>query len=50
MEEIKQLLGDELFNSVTEKLGDKKLLIDDGKMIPKSRFDEVNEKKSIIVS
>jgi len=42
MDELKVLLGDELFKQVSEKLGDKKLIFDDGKMIPKYRFDEVN--------
>ena len=56
----KELLGEELFKSVTEKLGDnqvflhgkdQKVIIDDGTlvkkdgMIPKFRFDEVNEQK-----
>lgn len=43
--ELKELLGEELFNQVSEKLGDKKLMIDDKNFIPKSRFDEVNEAK-----
>ncbi len=42
MDELKVLLGDELFKQLSEKLGDKKLVFDDGKMIPKYRFDEVN--------
>ena len=42
---LKEILGEELFSQVSEKLGDKKLLIDDGTMIPKSRFDEVNNQK-----
>lgn len=42
MEQIKELLGDELFEQVKTKLGDKKLIIDPGEhMIPKSRLDEV---------
>lgn len=45
MEKIKELLGEDLFNQVKEKLGDKKLMVDDGNFIPKSRFDEVNEQK-----
>lgn len=43
--ELKELLGEELFNQVSDKLGDKKLMIDDKNFIPKSRFDEVNEAK-----
>lgn len=61
MEELKKLLGDDLFNQVSTKLGDKqltlheknqKLMVDDGSyvkkdgMIPKDRFDEVNNKKN----
>lgn len=45
MEELKKLLGDELYNQLVTKLGDKKLLVDDGNFIPKSRFDEVNNQK-----
>lgn len=46
MEWLKKLLGDDLFNQVVVKLGDKKIIEDDGKLIPKTRFDEVNTKKS----
>lgn len=45
MEELKKLLGEDLFNQVIEALGDKKLLIDDGSFIPKARFDQVNDEK-----
>ncbi len=54
MEELKKLLGDELFNQMTAKIGDKelflfnkgqKVLIDDGTFIPKYRLDEVIESK-----
>ena len=41
--DIKELLGEELFNQVSEKLGDKKLIVNDGSYIPKSKFDEKNE-------
>jgi len=41
--DIKEILGEELFSQVTAKLGDKKLLLDDGKLIPKHRLDEVSE-------
>jgi len=44
--DLKELLGDELYNKVKEKLGDKKVMIDDGNFIPKARFDEVNEQKN----
>ena len=42
---LKDILGDELYSQVTEKLGDKKVIIDDGTFIPKARFDEVNNQK-----
>lgn len=60
MEELKNLLGNELFSQLTAKLGDKelymhgkgeKVIVDDGTlikkdgMIPKERFDEVNNAK-----
>jgi len=42
METLKEKLGEELYKQVTEKLGDTKLMIDDGQEhIPKSRLDEV---------
>ncbi|MDF2884736.1 MAG: hypothetical protein K0R54_5306 [Clostridiaceae bacterium] len=46
MEWLKQLLGDELYNQVIGKLGDTKIIKDDGNFIPKSRFDEVNQQKN----
>ena len=42
---LKELLGEELYSQVTEKLGDKKIMVDDGNFIPKSRFDQVNQAK-----
>jgi len=60
MDELKKLLGDDLFSQVTAKLGDtelfvhkkgEKVIVDDGTlikkdgMIPKERFDEVNTAK-----
>jgi len=45
VEELKKLLGEELYGQVMEALGDTKLLIDDGNYIPKARFDQVNEEK-----
>lgn len=50
MEKLKELFGEELFNQVKEKLGDKllflheanqKVIVDDGTSIPKYRLDEV---------
>lgn len=43
--DLKEILGEELFAQVSEKLGDKKVMVDDGNFIPKSRFNEVNEAK-----
>lgn len=42
MDELEKLLGPELFARLKQKLGDVKLLIDDGKLIPKHRFDCIN--------
>lgn len=43
--DLKQLLGEELYNQVTSKLGDKKIMVDDGNFIPKAIFDKVNDQK-----
>lgn len=43
--DLKELLGEELFSQVEAKLDGKKLMVDDGNFIPKSRFNEVNEAK-----
>lgn len=43
--DLKELLGEELYSQVEVKLGDKKITVDDGNFIPKSRFDQVNEAK-----
>lgn len=46
MEKVKEVLGEELFNQVAEKLGDKKLIFDHGDtMIPKTRLDEVIQQR-----
>jgi predicted RNase H-like nuclease (RuvC/YqgF family) len=42
---LEELLGTELYKQVTEKLGDKKIIVDDGNFIPKSKFDQVNDDK-----
>ena len=42
MDELEKLLGLELFTRLKQKLGDVKLVIDDGKLIPKHRFDCIN--------
>jgi len=41
MEEIKKLLGDDLFNQVKEKLGDKELIIKTDNLIDKSTGDYI---------
>lgn len=42
MSTVKELLGDELYGEVQKKLGNKGLIIDDGMLIPKHRFDCIN--------
>lgn len=45
--ELNEILGEELFNQVKEKIGDKKVVIaNDGSYIPKQKFDEVNTSKN----
>ncbi len=46
---LKEILGEELYNQVSQKLGDKKLgIINDGSWIPKEKFDKViNEKNNL---
>lgn len=56
MDWLKQILGEDLYNElfpkeksdllkkVNDKIGTKKFIEDDGKLIPKNRFDEVNSK------
>lgn len=45
--DLKQLLGEELYNQVMAKLGDKYkiAIVSDGNWIPKDKFNEVNEAK-----
>ncbi len=47
-EAIKAVLGDELYTTVTTKLGDKKIDIISDSYIPKARFDEVNVSKNTL--
>lgn len=45
--DLKELLGEELFKQVEEKLGDKKIdIVNDGRWIPKDKFDDVNIEKN----
>ena len=47
MDELKKMLGEELFKQVKEKLGDKKIdIVSDGQWIPKQKFDDVNKEKN----
>jgi arsenate reductase-like glutaredoxin family protein len=48
MEEFKDLFGEELYNQVVSKIGDKKLILNDGKYIPITKFNEVNESKKAL--
>ena len=48
--DYKEILGEELFNQVTEKLGDKKLIVNDGNWIPKDKFNEKNEELKALKS
>ena len=54
MNTVKEILGEELYARVRDKLGnDKGLIIDDGMLIPKHRFDCINvslrEHKSLVL-
>ncbi|MBB6217492.1 putative phage infection (PIP) family protein YhgE [Anaerosolibacter carboniphilus] len=46
MEQLKGLLGEEIYHQVKEKAGDRKLMFDDENFIPKSRFNKVIQKKN----
>lgn len=48
MEWMKENLGEELFNTVKEKLGDVQVIKNDGSYIPKSKFNEINENNKIL--
>ncbi len=39
---VREALGEELYARVTDKLGGKKVIVDDGRFIPKHRFDCIN--------
>lgn len=48
MEDLKEVLGEELYAKMVEKLGGKKVVIDSGNLIPEYRFKEkVEEVKSL---
>lgn len=45
--DLREVLGEELFKQVEEKLGDKKIdIVNDGRWIPKDKFDTVNTEKN----
>ncbi|MBT2601416.1 MULTISPECIES: phage scaffolding protein [unclassified Oceanobacillus] len=45
--DLKELLGEELYNQVAEKAGDNKIaIVSDGSYIPKEKFDTVNNEKN----
>ena len=45
--DLKQLLGEELYNQVAEKAGDNKIaVVSDGSYIPKAKFDEKLDEKN----
>lgn len=48
MEKLVEILGQELFDQVSEKMGDQKLIINDGNYIPKQKFDEANNSKNVL--
>lgn len=46
MPDLKELLGEELLNQVTAKLGDNKIaIVSDGSYIPKDKFNSINDRK-----
>ena len=45
---LKEVLGEELYNQVKEKVGDKELFVNDGTYIPKKKFDDLNDDKKKI--
>lgn len=48
MDKLKELLGEELYNEVMEKVGDKHkiAIVSDGNWIPKDKFDNINTEKN----
>lgn len=48
MEWLKELLGEELYNQVSAKLGDTKLLKNDGSYIPVQKFNDKNEEVKLL--
>jgi len=48
MEFLKDMLGEDLYKQVSEKMGNRKLILNDGNYIPKSTFNEKNEELKIV--
>lgn len=47
--DLRELLGEELYNQVIAKLGDKKIaVVSDGNWIPKDKFNELNNEKNTL--
>lgn len=47
--DLKELLGEELYQQVSAKVGDKKIaVVSDGNWFPKEKFDEVNKDKKAL--
>jgi uncharacterized protein (UPF0305 family) len=46
--ELIEILGEELYNQVKVKLGDKKLIVNDGNYIPKQKFDDINTENKML--
>lgn len=45
--DLKELLGEELYNQVIEKAGDNKIaVVSDGSYVPKEKFDSINNEKN----
>ena len=42
MTTVRELLGEELYAAVADRLGGRSIIVDDGKLIPKHRFDCIN--------
>lgn len=42
---LKELLGEELYNQVKEKIGDKELIINNGSFVPRERLNEAIEQR-----
>jgi hypothetical protein len=47
--DLRELLGEELYNQVIAKLGEKKIaVVSDGNWIPKDKFNELNDEKKAL--